>query len=97
MINIVEKIMEREYREINTVYSLEEAEALDLDIVFEAEEIDEDYGTVVYECCNEINTQNVVDIMRDWLSERGHEVEDLTSEELSEYVDKYYNDLYFQA
>lgn len=36
-------------------------------------------------------------IIKQWLSERGHEVEDLTSDELSEYVDKYYNDLYFQA
>lgn len=95
MINIVEKIMQREYREINTVWSLEEAEALNLDVVFE--DIDEDYGTVVYECCNAINTQNVVDIMKEWLSERGHEVENLTAEQLSKYVDKYYNDLYFQA
>ena len=95
MRTIAENIMKRENEIIEVVFSVEEMEALNLGIVFDKEDIDEDYGTLVYNCGWCIDGEKVVDIVRTALIYEGYEVEDMTNDELSDFVDSNYSELYF--
>ena len=96
MRTIAENIMKRENEIIEVVFSVEEMEELNLGIVFDKEDIDEDYGTLVWDCNGTIGGEKVVDIVRTALIYEGYEeVEDMTDDELSDFVDSNYNRLYW--
>lgn len=92
---IAENLMKKEFEVLGVVFSVEDMEELDLDIVFDKEDIDEDYGTLVWDCGGGyISGEKVVDIIRKTLIDEGEEVEDMTDDELSDFVDSNYNRLY---
>ena len=96
MRTIAENIMKRENEIIEVVFSVEEMEALNLGIVFDEEDIDEDFGTLVWDCNGTIGGEKVIDIVRTALIDEGYEeVEDMTDDELSDFVDSNYNRLYW--
>ena len=95
MRTIAENIMKRENEIIEVVFSVEEMKALNLDIVFDKEDIDEDYGTLVWDCNGTIGGEKVVNIVRTALIDEGEAVEDMTDDELSDFVDSNYNKLYW--
>ena len=94
---IAENLMKKEFEVLGVVFSVEDMEELDLDIVFDKEDIDEDYGTLVWDCGGGyISGEKVVDIVRTALIYEGYEeVEDMTNDELSDFVDENYNRLYW--
>ena len=62
---IAENLMKKEFEVLGVVFSVEDMEELDLDIVFDKEDIDEDYGTLVWDCGGGyISGEKVVDIIR---------------------------------
>ena len=93
---IAENLMKKEFEVLGVVFSVEDMEELDLDIVFDKEDIDEDYGTLVWDCGGGyISGEKVVDIIRKTLIDEGFGiVEDMTDDELNDFVDNNYNMLY---
>ena len=93
---IAENLMKKEFEVLGVVFSVEDMEELDLDIVFDKEDIDEDYGTLVWDCGGGyISGEKVVDIIRKTLIDEGFGiVEDMTHDELNHFVDNNYNMLY---
>ena len=94
---IAENLMKKEFEVLGVVFSVEDMEELDLDIVFDKEDIDEDYGTLVWDCGGGyISGEKVVDIIRKTLIDEGFGiVEDMTDDELNDFVDNNYNMLYW--
>ena len=98
---IAENLMKKEFEVLGVVFSVEDMEALDLGIVFDKEDIDEDYGTLVWDCGwrdGTIGGDNVTNIVRRWLIYEGfEEVEDMTDDELSEFVEEDYSWYYIKS
>ena len=94
---IAENLMKKELEVLGVVFSVEDREELDLDIVCDREDIDEDYGTLVWDCGGGyISGEKVVDIIRKTLIDEGFGiVEDMTDDELNDFVDENYNRLYW--
>ena len=95
---IAENLMKKEFEVLGVVFSVEDMEALDLGMVFDKEDIDENYGTLVWDCGwgdGTIGGEKVVDIIRKTLIDEGFGiVEDMTDDELNDFVDNNYNMLY---
>ena len=96
MRTIAENIMEKEFEILGVVYSVEEMKEMNLGVVFDKEDIDEKHGTLVWDCGWCIGGEKAVDIVRTALIYEGYEeVEDMTNDELSDFVDENYNKLYW--
>lgn len=98
MRTIVENNM-KEYEVFGVVYDLEEANLLGVG-TFEEEDIDCEFGTIIYESdyCGIFATP-IVDIMREILlcKQYYHEAENMTNAEIDQFVDNNYNELYWKC
>lgn len=98
MRTIAENIMEKEFEILGVVYSVEEMKEMNLGVVFDKEDIDEKHGTLVWDCGWCIGGEKAVDIVRSWLVYEGYEeVEDMTADELNDFIEEDYNWFYLRS
>ena len=96
MRTIVENNM-KEYEVYGVVYDLLEANELGVG-TFEEEDIDCDFGTIIYEDCCGVFATPIVDIMREMLLLKRYyeEAETMTNVEIDEFVSNNYDELYWK-
>ena len=99
MINIAKKLIKRETGELYIVFGEEEVRDLERSLQTRINcNVDEDYGSIIYKYEDRLFGDTVVNIVREWLYNKGEEeVEDMDSEELNDYVNSNYSRLFWEC